>query len=68
MDVLNYMSESIGSLTQAATLYNISSPSTILQWQRQVERFGVDALLPKKKGRHILFKAQPGFIPWFFVF
>ncbi|QQZ09505.1 IS3 family transposase [Heyndrickxia vini] len=51
MDVLNYMSEFGASLTQAAAVYNISSPSTILQWQRQVERLGVDALLPKKKGR-----------------
>ena len=48
MDVLNYMSEFGASFKQAAAVYNIPSPSTILQWQRQVEEFGVDALLPKK--------------------
>ncbi|MEH7413849.1 IS3 family transposase [Neobacillus drentensis] len=51
MDVLNYMSEFGASLSQAAAVYNISSPSTIHQWQKQVERYGLDALLPKKKGR-----------------
>lgn len=51
MDVLNYMREFGASLTQAAAVYNIPSPSTILQWQRQVEESGWDALLPKKKGR-----------------
>ncbi len=51
MDVLNYMSEFGASLTQTAAVYNIPSPSTIHQWQRQVDFSGVDALLPKKKGR-----------------
>lgn len=51
MDVLNYISEFGASLTQAAARYNIASPSTILQWQRQFEESGMDALLPKIKGR-----------------
>jgi transposase len=51
IDVLNYISKFGASITQAAAVYNISSPSTILQWQRKVEESGWDALLPKKKGR-----------------
>ncbi len=51
MDVLNYISAFGASLSQAAAVYSISSPSTILQWQRQFEESGKDALLPKKKGR-----------------
>ena len=63
MDVLNYMSETGESLTQTAALYNISAPSTILQWQRQLEEFGVGALLPKKKGRLSMKKETRKFIP-----
>jgi transposase len=51
MDVLNYMNEFGASLTQTAAVYNISTPSTILQWKRQIEEMGPDALLSKKKGR-----------------
>jgi transposase len=63
MDVLNYMSEFGASLKQAAAVYNISSPSTILQWQRQVEESGVDALLPKKKGRLSMKKETKKSVP-----
>jgi transposase-like protein len=63
MDVLNYMSDFGASLAQAAAVFSISSPSTILQWQRQVERFGVDALLPKKKGRPSMKKKTERFVP-----
>lgn len=63
MDVLNYMSEFGASLSQAAAVYNISSPSTIHQWQKQVERFGLDALLPKTKGRPSMKKETKKSIP-----
>ncbi|MED1472815.1 IS3 family transposase, partial [Bacillus salipaludis] len=63
MDVLNYMNEFGASITQAAAVYNISSPSTILQWQRQVERLGADALLPKKKGRPSMKKETKKSVP-----
>lgn len=51
MDVLNHMNEFGASITQTAAVFNISSPSTILQWKRGIEEKGLDALLPKKKGR-----------------
>ncbi len=63
MDVLNYMNEFRASITQAAAVYNISSPSTILQLQRQVERLGADALLPKKKGRPPMKKVTKKSVP-----
>lgn len=51
MDVLNFMNDNKASLSQTAAAFNIPSPPTILVWKRQVEKYGVDALLPKKKGR-----------------
>jgi transposase len=51
MDVLNFMSESGTSLLDTAAIYNISAPTTILQWKRILEEHGVDALQPKEKGR-----------------
>lgn len=63
MDVLNYMTEFGASLTQTAALYNISSPSTILQWKRQIEEKGLDALLPKKKGRPSMKKNTKKSVP-----
>jgi len=51
MDVLNFMSESGTSLLETAAIYNISAPTTILQWKRTLEEHGADALKPKKKGR-----------------
>jgi transposase-like protein len=63
MDVLNYMNEFGASLSQAAAVYNISSPSTIYQWQKQLDRFGLDALLPKKKGRPSMKKETKKSVP-----
>lgn len=56
MDVLNYMNEFGASLNQTAAVYNIPSPSTILQWKRLVEEKGMDALQPKVKERPIMNK------------
>lgn len=56
MDVLNYMNEFGASITQTAAVFNISSPSTILQWKREVEEKGLGAFLPKKKGRPFMKK------------
>ncbi|QNK50262.1 helix-turn-helix domain-containing protein [Brevibacterium sp. PAMC23299] len=51
MDVLNYMNDFGVSSTHAAAVYNIASPSTITNWLKQLEEYGVDALETKKKGR-----------------
>ncbi|WP_307262181.1 IS3 family transposase [Peribacillus sp. V2I11] len=51
MDVLNYMNDFGVSSTHAAAVYNIASPSTITNWLKQLEEYGVDALKTKKKGR-----------------
>lgn len=52
MDVLNYMIEFGASLTQTAAVYNIPSPSTIHQWQRQVDFSGVTPSFRRKRGVH----------------
>jgi transposase len=45
------MTETGTSLIETAAIYQISSPSTILKWRKQLEEQGVDALLSKKRGR-----------------
>ncbi|WHX62362.1 helix-turn-helix domain-containing protein [Peribacillus frigoritolerans] len=51
MDVLNYMNDFGVSSTHATAVYYIASPSTITNWLKQLEEYGVDALETKKKGR-----------------
>ncbi|MDA7028659.1 IS3 family transposase, partial [Bacillus sp. CLL-7-23] len=51
LDVLHYMQDNGTSINETAAIFNIPSPSTILQWSRSFEAEGVDALKPKKKGR-----------------
>lgn len=51
LDVLNYMNEQGTSIRETAAIFNIPAPSTILQWKKQLETQGMDALEPKKKGR-----------------
>jgi transposase-like protein len=51
LDVLTFMNETGASLLETAAVFNISAPSSILAWQRRVETSGVEALIPKKKGR-----------------
>jgi transposase-like protein len=63
MDVLNFMNNTGASLAQTAAVYNIPSPSTILQWQKQVEELGVDALLSKNKGRPSMKKENKKSVP-----
>ncbi|WP_396020824.1 helix-turn-helix domain-containing protein [Bacillus sp. SD075] len=43
MDVLNYMNNFGVYSTHAAAVYNIASPSTIPNWLKQWEEYGVDA-------------------------
>lgn len=51
LDVLNYMIEHGTSLNETAAIFQIAAPSTILQWRKQFETKGFDALQSKKKGR-----------------
>ncbi|NKE08355.1 transposase, partial [Bacillus selenatarsenatis] len=51
MEVLKYMDENWASLNETAAKFNIPTPSTIRTWRRAVETEGVEALVPKKKGR-----------------
>ena len=51
LDVLNYMIEQGTSLNETAAIFGIAAPSTIIQWRKQFETHGFDALQSKKKGR-----------------
>jgi transposase len=51
LDVLNYMNEQGTSSRETAANFNIPSPSTLLQWKKQLETEGMDALELRKKGR-----------------
>ena len=51
LDVLNFMIEHGTSLNETAAIFQIAAPSTILQWRKQFETKGFDALQSKKKGR-----------------
>ena len=51
MDVLNYMNENCVSPNEAAVIFNISSPGLIRKWRFQLATAGVDAFVPKIKGR-----------------
>lgn len=51
LDVLTFMHETGASFLETAAVFNISAPSSILTWQRRMETSGVEALIPKKKGR-----------------
>lgn len=51
LDVLTYMIENGTSLNETAAIFGIAAPSTILQWRKQLETQGFDALQSKKKGR-----------------
>ena len=51
LDVLNYMIEQGTSLHETAAIFGIAAPSTIIQWRKQFETHGFDALQSKKKGR-----------------
>jgi len=46
------MNENGTSPNEAAVIFNISSPGIIRKWRSQFNAQGIDALKPKKKGRH----------------
>ncbi|MGG0655844.1 transposase [Rummeliibacillus pycnus] len=51
LDVLNFMNKTGASLRETASNFNISSPSTVYQWEMLLKTQGIEALEPKKKGR-----------------
>ncbi|WP_342598924.1 IS3 family transposase [Psychrobacillus sp. FSL H8-0483] len=51
LDVLNFMNETGASFLETASKFNISSPSTIYQWEELLKTKGLDALKTKKKRR-----------------
>ena len=51
LDVLNFIIETGASYLEAASTFNIPSPSTVVKWDQLLKTKGVDALEPKKKGR-----------------
>ncbi|WP_144478275.1 IS3 family transposase [Cytobacillus oceanisediminis] len=56
MEVLKYMDDHWVSLNEAAAKFKIPDSSTILVWRKAFETGGVDALLPRKKGRPAMTK------------
>ena len=51
LDVLNFMNDTGASPYEAAAVYNIPSRGTVNKWKKAVDAGGMDALIPKKKGR-----------------
>ncbi|WP_430008878.1 IS3 family transposase [Metabacillus idriensis] len=51
LEVLTYMNEHGTSPCETAAIFSIHSPSTVYQWARLFDKHGVDALIPRKKGR-----------------
>lgn len=49
--VLNHITEHGTSLREAAAVFHIPTHTLISSWKSQLETDGVDALIPKKKGR-----------------
>lgn len=58
LEILNYIKEHGTSIREAAGIFNIPTHSLILGWKKQVETKGVDALIPKKKGRSSMKKEE----------
>jgi transposase-like protein len=51
LNILNYMNENGLSTLETAVQFNLSSPGVIRKWRISLRDSGVDALIPKKKGR-----------------
>ena len=57
-EVLHYMQTQHVSVRDAATHFNIASPSTIVVWQRLYNEGGITALQPKPKGPPLKFNTK----------
>jgi transposase len=51
LDVLNFMNDTGASSFEAAAVFNIPTGTTVVKWKEAIERGGIGALIPKKKGR-----------------
>ena len=51
LKVLNSISKKFLSLNEACLEFNIPSPSTIINWQQQFDKYGIDGLSDKPRGR-----------------
>jgi len=51
LDVLNFMNDTGASSLEAAAVFNIPSRTTVVNWKEAVDRSGMEALIPTKKGR-----------------
>ncbi|NBI29950.1 IS3 family transposase [Chengkuizengella marina] len=51
LEILYYMNEQGTSIRETAAIFNLPTHSTLIQWKKQFETEGVDALKLKKKGR-----------------
>lgn len=58
IDVLNYMNETGASAGEGAAVYQISAPSTVMQWKRILKDQGIGALHSKKRGRPAMKKLE----------
>ncbi len=59
LEVLTYMNEHGTSPGETAAIFSIQSPSTVYQWMKLFDKQGVDAFIPKKKGRSPLKEEKP---------
>lgn len=59
LKVLSHMERESLSLRQAAVLYNIRNPDGIRRWARAYDEGGIEALMPKSKGRRKQMKPKP---------
>lgn len=51
LDVLNYMNEHGTSIRETSAIFNLPTTNLIRSWKKLLESGGIDALIPKKKGR-----------------
>ncbi|KQL44066.1 transposase [Brevibacillus choshinensis] len=63
LDVLNYMNTHGTSPNATAAIFQIPSPALIRKWRIQFHSCGIDALIPKKKGRPTMKKGNKNVTP-----
>lgn len=51
MDVLNFRNDTGASPSEAAAVFDIPSKTPVANWKEAFDQIGLDALIPKKKGR-----------------
>lgn len=59
LTVLKHMWDNELSYGQTATLFNIRNPGCLSTWEREYRRAGLDALVPRRRGRPKTMPAPP---------